>query len=240
MIRTILTVLFVTIFLILSIPVWGVEWIVGKFNKKAMENSQFAIVQWAFKVVYFLAGARVTIVDEEKVPKDEAVLFVGNHASIFDIVIAYARVPLYTGFVAKNSIKKVPLLRTWMTKNHCVFIDRDDIRQSMQVILTSIEYVKEGYSIFIFPEGTRTKTGEMADFKDGSFKIATKSGCKVVPVAFIGTRDVFEKHSPRMKKTAVKMIYGDPIDLSTLEGEDKKHPGAYVQAQVAKLIEANK
>ena len=126
---------------------------------------------------------KVTVIGEENVPKDEAVLYVANHKSMADIPVAYARCPGLTGFVAKDVVDKVPALRTWMRRLHCEFLDRHDIKQGLKVILSCIEKVKRGISIFIFPEGTRSRTGELAEFKGGSFKIATRTNCPIIPVA---------------------------------------------------------
>ena len=91
--------------------------------------------------------------------------------------------------------------------------------------------------MFIFPEGTRSKTGEMADFHEASFKIATKTGCPIVPVAFTNTREVFETHLPKLKKTRVIVTFCQPIDLSSLEGDDKKHIGAYVKSIIQNQLD---
>ena len=102
MIRVILAVLFVAIFLILSLPIQGVLWIVGKFNPWAKKTISLAIVSWAFNVVLFISGVKRTVIGEENVPKDQAVLYVGNHRSIFDIVIAYPRVPTLQASLLKK------------------------------------------------------------------------------------------------------------------------------------------
>lgn len=88
--RIIPVALFVILFLIIGIPVLGIEWLIGKISKKTMDYSSLRIVQWAFKVIVRLAGIELTVIGEENVP-DEPVLFIGNHRSYFDIVITYAR-----------------------------------------------------------------------------------------------------------------------------------------------------
>ena len=93
MIRLILTLVFVILYLIIGIPVLGVEWIIAKYNTKAADISQLRMVQWAFRVILFICGTKVTVIGEENVPKDQAVLYIGNHKSYFDIIITYARLP---------------------------------------------------------------------------------------------------------------------------------------------------
>ena len=91
MIRALLIVILVVAFLILSIPILIVEWIIGKFNPYARDISSLRIVQFMFKLILFVAGTKVTVIGEDRIPKDMPVLYVGNHRSYFDIVLTYAR-----------------------------------------------------------------------------------------------------------------------------------------------------
>ncbi len=230
MIRTIFAFLFVAIFLILSLPIQLILLIVGKFNPWAKKTISLAIVSWAFNVVSFISGVKRTVIGEENVPKDKAVLYVGNHRSIFDIVLAYPRVPRPTGFIAKKEILKVPLLNIWMIYMDCLFLDRSDIRKGMEMILNAIEKVKNGISIFIYPEGTRNKTNApIGDVKKGSFKIAQKTDCPIVPVIINHSDEILEKHFPFIKSTHVVIEYCKPIVLSELPKEDQKNIDQYVK-----------
>ena len=89
MIRVFLIAVFLIVFFLLSIPVFLIEWIIGKFNRQAADISQLRMVQWAFRVILFICGTRLTIIGEENVPKDQPVLYIGNHRSYFDIIITY-------------------------------------------------------------------------------------------------------------------------------------------------------
>lgn len=229
MIRSILAVLFVAVFLIVSLPIQGVLWIVGRFNPWAKKTISLAIVSWAFNVVLFISGVKRTVIGEENVPKDTAVLYVGNHRSIFDIVLAYPRVPAPTGFIAKKEILKVPLLNIWMIYMDCLFLDRKDIRKGMEMILTAIDKVKNGISIFIYPEGTRNKTdAPLGEFHKGSFKIAQKTGCPIIPVVINHSDEIFEQHMPFIKRTHVTIEYCKPIIPGELSKEDQKNIDKFV------------
>ena len=126
MIRFISVALFVVIFLILSIPLLIAEWIIGKFNMDIKNRSSLAIVNWAFRWCLRLSGVKITYIGEERIPKDQAVLYIGNHRSYFDILMTYVRVPRPTGYVAKLEMLKIPLLSHWMKNLHCLFLDRKD------------------------------------------------------------------------------------------------------------------
>jgi 1-acyl-sn-glycerol-3-phosphate acyltransferase len=238
--RTILAVLFVVLFLLIGSVILGIEWIIGKKNRYHADMVALRMVQWAFRVILFISGVKMEVKGHEHVPKDEAVLYVGNHRSIFDIITTYSICPGLTGYIAKNSVEKIPLLNFFMKRLYCLFIDRDDMKQSLKVILKAIDQVKAGISICIFPEGTRNKDCKdplsLLPFKEGSLKIAQKTGCKVIPMAIFGTDEVFENHIPWIHSQKVTIIYGEPIILDELEGEDKKHPGAYCQKVVAEML----
>ena len=242
MIRLIIVVLFVVLFLILSIPIMFVEWIIGKFNPGVKDRSSLAIVNWAFRVVLFLAGTKVTFIGLENVPTDTPVLYVGNHRSFFDVVITYTKVARVTGYIAKKEIEKVPLLRNWMRNLHCLFLDRKDIKAGLKTILEAIELMKCGISICIFPEGTRGKTPselELGEFHNGSFKMATKTGCPIIPLSISGSREILEAHFPKIRGTHVTVTYGKPILPGELTKEEKKEIGNYTKNILLEQLKEN-
>ena len=241
MIRLIIVVLFVVLFLILSIPIMFVEWIIGKFNPGVKDRSSLAIVNWAFRVVLFLAGTKVTFIGLENVPTDTPVLYVGNHRSFFDVVITYTKVARVTGYIAKKEIEKVPLLRIWMRNLHCLFLDRQDIKAGLKTILQAIELMKNGISICIFPEGTRNKVADtFLPFHEGSFKIAQKANCPILPITINNSAAVLEDHFPKIRKTHVVVEYGKPIYMSELAPENKKQLAPYVQQIISDTYFKNK
>ncbi len=230
MIRTIIIFIFLVIFLIVSLPMQLALFIMHKFNDDKARKASLAIVSWAFNVILFLGGIKRIVIGEDNVPKDEAVLYVSNHRSIFDIVVTYPRVPRRTGYIAKQESMKLPVISFWMVYLDCLFLDRSDIRKGLEMVLTAIDKVKNGISIFIYPEGTRNKTDKpLGEFHKGSFKIAQKSGCPIVPVVVNHTRDCFENHMPWIKKTTVVIEYCEPIRIKELEKEDQKNIDQYVK-----------
>lgn len=237
--RTIFVGVYLFFFLLFGLPVLVLEWLLAKVNKDWADRSQLWMVQHALRIVMFLSGVKLEVIGEENVPKDEPVLYIGNHRSYFDIVVTYARVPRLTGYIAKDSINKVPSLRIWMKRVYCLFLDRDDMKQGLQIILSAIDQIKQGISMCVFPEGTRCKESDptaVIPFKEGSFKIATKTGCKIIPMALTGTSDVFEKHFPWIKSTKVTLQYGTPIDPKSLSKEEQKRIGAYTQEVIQGML----
>lgn len=237
MFRFIIIITFLILYLILSNITWAFLWIFEKFNFKKGRLMGFRNVQWAFKMVIKLAGVKLEVEGLEQVPKDKPVLFIGNHNGIFDTIITYSLCPGITGFISKDDIKKVPLLRHWMTRNYCLFLNRENIREGMKTIVQAIDYINnDEVSIFVFPEGTRSRDHKMIPFKDGSFKIATKTGCPIIPVAITGTAEIFEQQLPKIKKGTVTVKYGAPIIPAEMTAEQLKHPGVYVQDIIASML----
>ena len=241
MIRFIIVALFVGLFLILTIPVMFVEWIIGKCNMNVKNKSSLAIVNWAFRVVRFLSGTKVIYKGLENVPKDTAVLYTGNHRSFYDIILTYPKVPRPTGYIAKKEMVKVPLLSTWMKNLHCLFLDRENVKEGLKTILEAVEKAKSGISICVFPEGTRNKTADtFLPFHEGSFKIAEKAQVPIIPMTIVNSAAVFEDHFPKIKKATVIIEYGKPIYINDLSKEEKKLIGNTVKAILEETYFKNK
>lgn len=240
MIRFLLDIFLVTVFLIISIPFLIIGWLLGKINRPAIDMAYMHAVQMIFKLLMFVAGANITYIGLENLPKDHSVLYVGNHRSYFDTMMTYAVFPAPTGFIAKKEMAKVPLIYHWMKFIHCLFLDRHDLKQGLQTILTGIEMVKAGTSICIFPEGTRNRTDNIClPFHEGSLKIAVKGKVPVIPISIVGSSAIWEDQFPRMKKANVICEFGKPIIIDELEPQDKKFPGAYVQKQIENMYIEN-
>jgi 1-acyl-sn-glycerol-3-phosphate acyltransferase len=229
-------------FLILSIPLLIAEWVIGKFSPMKKDISSLRIIQAVFRFILKITGVKVTVIGEENVPKDTPVLYIGNHRSYFDILLTYSRCPIRTGYVAKKEMERYPLLSNWMKYLHCLFLDRSDIKQGLQIILTAVEKIKSGISICIFPEGTRNKADsdlEMLPFHEGSFKIATKAKCPIIPISMNNTSEMFEAHFPRIRPCHVVIEYGKPIYPEELSKEDRRKIAAYTQNIILETLKKN-
>lgn len=237
--RTILVALALIIFFLATLPLYIVLRLFRKKYRHATSVIAQTIVKYGFRFIFFFSGIRLIVKGLENIPKDEAVLYVSNHRSIVDIPAAYMTLPNLTGFVSKIEVKKVPFLSWWMVLVNCLFLDRDDIRAGMKMILTGIESINEGYSIFIAPEGTRNHEPELLPFKEGSLKMADKTGCAIIPVAISGTDDVFENHFPWIKRATAVIEYGTPIYPDTLSKEDRKAMGAMCRNIIAETVKGH-
>ncbi|MBR5474930.1 MAG: 1-acyl-sn-glycerol-3-phosphate acyltransferase [Lachnospiraceae bacterium] len=237
MIRSIFTLLIAIVFLYVLFPLLIIEWIIGKFNPGLMHRSSLKMVQAVFRMMMFTAGVDLTVVGRENIPDDEPVLYVANHRSYFDIIIGYTLVKGECGFISKKEMRAVPLLGIWMDRLHCLFLDRQNPREALTTILTGIDYLKAGKSMWIFPEGTRSPGNDMLPFKEGSLKLASKSKRAVVPVTFLNTDDVLENHMPFCRKTKVTVVFGEPIRTADLSRGDLKLLAPMSQDVIRKTLE---
>lgn len=140
-----------------------------------------------------LAGVQIEVKGKENIPEGPCV-FTANHRSLYDIPVMLTQLGDPIPLISKIEVQKIPLVRRWMELLHCLFLDRKNPRQGMQIINDAIELVKQGYSVGIFPEGTRYKgeEGGMGPFLSGGFRIASKSGAPIVPVAIYNSRACLE------------------------------------------------
>lgn len=237
MIRFLLIALLLFLYLLFGIPVLLAELLVGKISPRSRDLSCLRMVQSAFKVMLWITGADITYIGKENVPRDQAVVYVGNHNSYFDILLTYSQCPGLTGYVAKSEMLRYPLLRDWMKRLYCLFLDRTDLRAGMQMILTCIDYIKQGISICIFPEGTRSRDGKMQPFHEGSLKMASKTGCPIIPMAITNSAQIFENHLPFVRPCKVIVEYGTPIYPKELPKEQQKFLGAYTQKKIQEMLD---
>jgi 1-acyl-sn-glycerol-3-phosphate acyltransferase len=167
-----------------------------------------------------LINVKVVLTGKEKIPKDSRFLFVSNHRSGYDPVIVRAILGKYDiNFISKPENFKVPILKNFLVRLKFLSIDRENPRNSLKTIVKAIDYIKndEG-SMGVYPEGTRSKTGELLPFHDGVFKIALKANVPVVVACMKGQENV-KKNVP-FKKTIINF---DILDVLPVEDKMTSH-----------------
>jgi len=238
MIRFLLCVIELVIYFVLMLPVMLIALIIRGSSKKDAHRLIQDTLRWEFLVLMWITGCNVTVNGEDNIPiissdgmSIEPCLFIANHRSVFDIVMAYAYTKQLTAFVGKKEAKGIPLVGWLMALMNGVFLDRKDLKQGLESIQKAQSLIKDDrISVWIFPEGTRSKgpdERELLELKPGSFRVATKTGAPIVPVFISGTRDIFENHVPFVRACDVSITYGKPIWPNALDDEDKKRIGEY-------------
>lgn len=236
--RTIFCILYILFHRIYSIVFMVKYSFLKKFSTKEKQlDYAYKWLQGLARGVMWCSGVKITVKGKENIPKDQAALFVANHKSYFDIPILVSIIDIPVAFIGKIELKKIPIVSYWMKKINCIFMDREDIRQSLKAINQGIEQIKEGQSLLIFPEGTRIKRDELGEFKKGSLKLATKSKAPIVPIYIGNAYNILETHFPWVKATDITVNIGSPIDLDALSPEDKKNLSEYVKNKIEVLRE---
>lgn len=128
------------------------------------------------------------------------------------------------GFIAKKELEKIKAISGWMKEIHCVFMDRSNVRESIKAINEGVENLKNGHSMVIFPEGTRSKGPSLGEFKKGSMKLAIKAEVPIVPIAIDGTYKAREGNKGNKITSAdVKITIAKPINVKELTKEEKSN-----------------
>lgn len=196
--------------LILKAPYYFFQiWWCGRSKKVTLEEA-YAVVKKVTKNAN--RAGRVTIESHglENIPAEDGFMFFPNHQGLFDVLVFLESCPRPFGFVIKKEASNIILLKQVMEALRSYAMDREDIKQSMQVIMNVAREVSEGRNFLIFAEGTRSKNGnQLLDFKGGSFKSATKAKCPIVPCALIDSFVPFDENS--IRPVTVKVIYLPPM-----------------------------
>lgn len=230
--RTILWFLYFWLYLLAVEPwLWKVRAL--KRQGRTEEHDILAgriIHNWARRLLA-AAGARVTVEGLENLPEGTAV-FVSNHQSYFDIPLALGYLGDPKGLVSKKEIDRIPFIRQWMRELGCVFLDRENLRASVSALGDASDRVAAGYSMVVFPEGTRSETGEVGEFKAGAFKIAQKNKVPVVPFVLEGSSRLMGKHSLWIHPASVTVKILEPIDTSCYGREEWRALPALAERRV--------
>lgn len=242
MIRVTLVFTAIFLFLIIFLPLLLILTLIRKDNPATTTRVSSAMVRGLMHVALFLSGTKVTVIGKERIPKDTACLFIGNHRSLFDIPVAFVHLPKSTHIVAKKELSKIPLFRNWAENMGVLFFDRENLKEGMKMILDGIKILKDGYSVLVFAEGTRNK-GEadlpLLEFHEGTFRLASKSGSPIVPVSINNTKNIFEAHFPKVARTHVVIEFGEPIYQADIPADKKRAVGAYVRDIITETVEKN-
>lgn len=198
------------------------------------------VPDWANRMMR-KAGVTIETYGQENIPKDRPCVFVANHRSYYDIPVLLTQLDKPHALISKTEIGMIPLVRGWMEMLHCVFLDRNDNRKAMAALKEATENLKKGYSISIFPEGTRNKgeEGTVQEFKGGAFRVATKAKAPIVPVAITGTRDIMENNHMFMRPAHVIVRILPPIETDGMTREEIKALPELAREQIRQNLEPN-
>ncbi|WMJ79076.1 lysophospholipid acyltransferase family protein [Clostridium sp. MB40-C1] len=205
-----------------------------KGEKAAQEYVYKAAKKWARHILK-IVGVKVECEGMDNIP-DEACCFISNHQGNFDFIAMMATIDKPIGFIAKKEMQKLKILSVWMKDLKCVFIDRNNIRESLKAINEGAENLKQGNSMLIFPEGTRSKGKNLGEFKKGSLKMALKAKAPIVPLTVDGSYKIFEDHNGWLRKGTIRLVAGKPIYPDELPKEEQKNLTEIIRNEIEKNL----
>jgi len=176
---------------------------------------------WICRSLFRLSGSRIQVTGREHVPTEGAVLFVGNHQGHMDSVIIHGYIDKPKGFVSIVEVLKIPILCAWMRQMRCVFLDREDARQSAGCISQAIDNLKDGQSMVVFPEGRLSDSDDANEFKKGWLRLAVKSGVPIVPVHISGSYRILAKNGSRVGPATITCAIRKPVWTGDLKKADE-------------------
>jgi len=185
----------------------------------------------------WVVGARLEV---EISPLDDfskPALFVSNHRSFYDIPALVGAVPTNLHFLAKKEVRKIPFLGLYAAAMGMVFIDRADSAASRASVEHMSRLLEEGASMASYPEGTRSRSGELLPFKTGSFVAAIKAGVPVVPVSISGSEKVLPSDGFSPRPGLIRVSIGEPIPTAQMDLEDRRRLADEARDQVAEMLQ---
>lgn len=192
-----------------------------KYGAEKAEQEAFKAVQkWADRCVK-TGKHNFTVNGLDKVPTDRPVLFVSNHESYGDIpMIIHALKGFNVGFILKSTMLNIPFIGDFLKYMHCIPLDQSNMRSAAQSISLAAEEIEKGYSLVIFPEGKRSFNNRPAEFKNGAFKIAMKTGVTIVPIYLHNVHYTYEGNGCMVTPADVTVNILDPIETGALTRAD--------------------
>jgi len=179
-----------------------------------------AISRILSRFLLFSTGTTLYIEGRENIPRGKPYCYIGNHQAYADILAMMASTPKAPGYIAKSSLKSLPVVRTWMMLLRCYFLRRDSLKDGLKAILYGADRVKRGYPMVIFPEGHRSKGPVMQEFRKGGVKLATKAKALAIPVSIHGSYRLLEQKG-YPKPTWIGVKFHVPVDTSQLSSAEE-------------------
>ncbi|MCF7953823.1 MAG: 1-acyl-sn-glycerol-3-phosphate acyltransferase [Spirochaetales bacterium] len=192
------------------------------------------------KGIFFVIGSRVTVYGKEHLPSESEgrrICIYANHQSLLDIPLIAGFLPYLPAFVAKDELRKVPVISTFMRAMRCITLKRGDGKSSLKMMVDGIRLVKQGVPLVVYPEGTRSRANTMLEPKAGSFKIAAKAKADIIPVTITNTHKIF-KSGRYIEPAHVYLFIHPPIATESMSRQDLRGLSDLVKGQIAAPLES--
>lgn len=188
------------------------------------------------RLILKTSGIRVHVEGLENVHPDEATIYCVNHQSAMDIPVLFVSLPVQFRFVAKRSLFNLPFMGSHLRRSGHIPVDRDRPREAMKSMKTVAKEIREGKSVLLFPEGHRSRNGQLLPFKAGSFYIAILAGVPIVPITINGTPNVLKPDTYHVRAGQTEMIVHPAISTEGLNLKDAEKLSEQVKGIIASRL----
>jgi 1-acyl-sn-glycerol-3-phosphate acyltransferase len=221
--------------IILSTASFGVvSFVISLFDRTPPRQLRVARA-WARSLLW-IVGVKVTIEGLERIQPGGNYVFVSNHVSYMDIPVVLGNIPEQFLFLAKAGLFKIPFLGTHLKTAGHVLVPREDPRSAIRTLNHTAALLHEGRSTLVFPEGGRTETGELQEFKDGAAFLAIRAQIPVVPMAMIGMRSILRMHTLEFHRGPVTLRIGEPISTAGMTTHQRGELTAALRQRIVEML----
>jgi 1-acyl-sn-glycerol-3-phosphate acyltransferase len=211
---------FLNFFIAIHTLVFGTYGILlALFGSSARFVHFYCAVPWA-KAILKVCGVQVEMSGFEHIRGSMPRIYMANHCSYFDIFALLSALPVDFKFIVKQELMAIPIFGHAMKRAGYIGIEREEPRKALKSMHEAAERIRNGASVLIFPEGTRSDDGKLQPFKPGGFHLALKSGCDIVPIAITGSHQIVPKGSWNIRKGEIRLNVGEAIPL---KGQSRKN-----------------
>jgi 1-acyl-sn-glycerol-3-phosphate acyltransferase len=224
---------------LLSTVFWGSISLIQSFFDSTGRVQMQTARRWA-RSLLAVGGVRVTVEGIDKIRPDGSYVIASNHLSYMDTPVVLANIPVQFRFLAKRGLFQIPFLGTHLARAGHIPVPREDPRASIKTMALAAETIRtRGISMLVFPEGGRSRNGQLRPFKEGAVYIGIKAGVPIVPIAIVGTREVLPFGSGRIRSGRVTLRIGDPIDTHGLVLRDRSAVNLRIREQIVAMLAAS-
>src|SRR5688500_1424664 len=233
MVRTAIVLAFLAPYAVIACPV---ALLLSMATRSA--HPLYRLTEWGFRAAFLLAGIRVTTENRERIGDPRNTLIVSNHASHLDAPTLFLALGVDFVALAKREVFDIPLFSTVLLRAGFIPIQRGDRAEAVGAVARMTGALRAGASVLVFPEGTRSHTGELGPFKKGGFLAAIAAGSRVVPVALQGTLALMPRHGYGLRPGHVRVTVLDPVSAAGYSEADRDLVVAQVRTQIDRALSA--